>query len=228
MFARAALPLLACLSLAGPVRAQAPVNTPIAAPTVAQARQQAEVVLTDSLRAVNVTLDRLKNALGSVTVRKWKAPGDVRQTADGDVESMQRDLQNTLPQLVSTALASPSKMSPSFAVYRNVDALYDVLLRVSETAQLAGSSDARTLEDQRMSLEQSRTQLGAALLQATQAQDNEVVQLHTAATAPPAAAPKATNTVVDDGPQAKPKTTRRHRSTTTPAQPKVQPQQPQQ
>src|SRR5579859_1274165 len=126
---RTALAVLAPLSIALPLLAQAPA-TPMAAPSVAQARQQAGAVLADSLQQVSVTVDRLNRALGSVNVPKWKAPGDVRQTAEADVDSMQRDLSGTLPSLISAAQANTSKMSPAFAVYRNVDALYDVLLRV--------------------------------------------------------------------------------------------------
>jgi hypothetical protein len=212
---RTALAVLASLSLALPVAAQAPA-TPVAAPSVAQARQQAGAALADALQQVSVTVDRLNRALGSINVQKWKAPGDVRQTASADVDSMERDLSGTLPSLISAAQANTSKMSPAFAVYRNVDALYDVLLRVSETAQLAGSNDARILEQQRSDLEAARTQLGTALVQATQAQDNEVVQLHTAAAAAAPAAAPSSKTVVDDGPPAKPKSTRRTRKTTPP------------
>jgi hypothetical protein len=212
---RTALAVLASLSLALPVAAQAPA-TPMAAPSVAQARQQAGAALADALQQVSVTVDRLNRALASINIQKWKAPGDVRQTASADVDSMERDLSGTLPSLISAAQANTSKMSPAFAVYRNVDALYDVLLRVSETAQLAGSNDARILEQQRADLEAARTQLGAALVQATQAQDNEVVQLHTAAAAAAPAAAPSSKTVVDDGPPAKPKSTRRTRKPTPP------------
>ena len=215
---RAVLAVLASLSLVLPVCAQAPA-TQMAAPSVAQARQQADVVLGDSLQQLNVTVDRLNRTLPSINVAKWKAPGDVRQTASADADSMQRDVSGTLPALISAALANPAKISPAFTVYRNVDALYDVLLRVSETAQLAGSNDARILEDQRSSLEASRTQLGAALVQATQAQDNELTQLHTAAASAAAAAAPASKTVVDDGPPAKTKTPRRAHKTTPPPAP---------
>jgi len=104
-----------------------------------------------------------------------------------------------------------------FAVYRNVDALYDVLLRVSETAQLAGASaDGRALEEQRSALESSRTQLGAALLQSAQAQDAEVTQLRSTASTAAAAKPAA-KTVVDDGPAA-PKPVKRTRKPAPPPQ----------
>ena len=190
------------------------------APTPAQARAQAGIVLGDSLQQLNVTIDRLQRALASLTVAKWKAPGDMRQTTQSDIDSMQRDLGGTLPSLVSSAQAKPEDMSPVFAVYRNVDALYDVLLRVSETAQLAGSAnDGRMLEDQRATLEGARTQLGAALLQSSQAQDAELTQLRTSASAPsPAATP--TKTVVNDGPatHSKSSTKRTHKPSPPPPQ----------
>jgi hypothetical protein len=193
---------------------QAPVN-------LAQPRTQASLALGNSLQQVSIAIAHLRRALDSVNVSKWKAPGDVRQTSMSDIGSMQRDVEGTLPDLINTALGDPAKVSPAFAVYRNVDALYDVLLRVSETAQLAGASrDASVLEDQRAALEDSRTQLGAALLQSSQAQDAEVVRLRTApvVAAPP---PTATRTVIDDGPAAKPRTAKKrvHKPAPPPANP---------
>jgi hypothetical protein len=190
-----------------------------AAVNLAQPRTQASLALGNSLQQVNITIAHLRRTLDSVNVPKWKAPGDVRQTTISDIDSMQRDVQDTLPALINTALGDPAKISPSFAVYRNVDALYDVLLRVSETAQLAGASrDASLLEDQRAALEDSRTQLGAALLQSSQSQDAEVVRLRTApaVAAPP---PAATKTVVDDGPASKAKTAKKRVHKPAPATP---------
>ena len=191
---------------------------PQAAVNPAQPRNQASLALGNALQQVSIAAAHLRRALDSVNVPKWKAPGDVRQTTMSDVDSMQRDVADTLPNLINTALADPAKISPAFSVYRNVDALYDVLLRVSETAQLAGSNDARLLEDQRTALEDSRTQLGAALLQSAQVQDAEVVHLRsTAAAATPP--PPATKTVIDDGPSTKPKTTKKrvHKPAANPA-----------
>ena len=192
-----------------------------AAVNLAQPRTQASLALGNSLQQVSIAIAHLRRTLDAIYVPKWKAPGDVRQTTMSDIGSMQSDLADTLPGLINTALGDPAKISPSFAVYRNVDALYDVLLRVSETAQLAGASrDAGLLEDQRAALEDSRTQLGAALLQSSQAQDSEVVRLRTApvvATPPPA----ATKTVIDDGPASKAKTAKKrvHKPAPAPANP---------
>jgi hypothetical protein len=179
-----------------------------AAVNPAQPRTQASLAVGNALQQVSISAAHLRRSLDSINVPKWKAPGDVRQTTMSDVDSMQRDVAGTLPNLINTALGDPAKISPAFSVYRNVDALYDVLLRVSETAQLAGSNDARLLEEQRSALEESRTQLGTALLQSSQIQDAEVVHLRStaaAATPPPA----ATKTVVDDGPSTKPKSTKK-------------------
>jgi hypothetical protein len=196
------------------------------AANAAQPRNQASLALGNSLQQVNIAAAHLRRALDTINVPKWKAPGDVRQTTSDDVDSMQRDVTDTLPGLINTALADPAKVSPAFSVYRNVDALYDVLLRVSETAQLAGAShDAALLEDQRATLEDSRTKLGAALLQSAQAQDAEVVHLRATA-APAAPPPPPAKTVVDDGPAAaKPKSTKKR--THKPAPSNSQPSNPQ-
>ena len=91
---------------------------------------------------------------------------------------MQRDLNATLPGLVAQAEANPAALSPAFAVFRNLDALYDVLLRVTETAALAGSgSDAGNLEDARAGLEDGRAKLGTWLLQSIGAQDAQIARL---------------------------------------------------
>ena len=194
-----------------------------AAANPAQPRTQASLALGNGLQQVSIAIAHLRQTLDSVNVSKWKAPGDVRHTSQSDLYSMQRDVSDTLPGLINTALADPAKVSPAFTVYRNVDALYDVLLRVSETAQLAGSNDAQLLEDQRSALEDARTQLGAALLQSAQAQDTEVVHLRTMAVAPPPPAPAAKK-VVDDGPAAQPKTTKKRVHKPTPPPPTAQPQ----
>ena len=199
--------LVSALLFAPPLFAQA-VNP-------AQPRTQASLALGNALQQVSISIAHLRRALDGINVSKWKAPGDVRRETDGDVDSMQRDIAGTLPALINTALGDPAKISPAFAVYRNVDALYDVLLRVSETAQLAGSRDAAQLEEQRAMLENSRAQLGTALLQSSQAQDAEVVRLRTAVVtaAPP---PPPTKTVVDDGPATKSKSRKRtHKPTTS-------------
>jgi hypothetical protein len=87
-------------------------------------------------------------------------------------------------------------------VYRNVDALYDTLLRVVETADLAApSSEANALEAALSSLENARAQVGDAILSGAQVQQDQLIRLRTAIRAAEAAerAPVKTTVVSDYG-----------------------------
>jgi hypothetical protein len=150
-------------------------------------------------------LANVQTAIGTINIARWKASSDIRANSQQDVVSMQRDLSTTLPDLMAKAEAAsangPAALSPTFAVFRNIDALYDVLLRVSETAALTGtSSDANVLEEARAGLEDGRGKMGAWLLQAIGAQDAQVARPQPAVA--PAAGPAAPNKiVVEDGPE---------------------------
>ncbi len=104
-------------------------------------------------------LANVQNAISGLSISHWKAPSATRAATQQDVASMQRDLSATLPELMTQAEGASAALSPSFAVFRNIDALYDVLLRVTETAALAGSeSDASSLEEARAGLEDGQGQ----------------------------------------------------------------------
>jgi hypothetical protein len=159
------------------------------------------------IASLRPALANVQNAIANLNVGHWKAPSETRAAVQKDIGSMQRDLNATLPGLVAQAEANPTALSPAFAVFRNLDALYDVLLRVTETAALSGAgSDAGSLEDARAGLEDARGKLGTWLLQSISAQDAQVVHLQTALAARPPAAPAAApnKIVIDDGPE-KPK-----------------------
>ncbi|MGC2400812.1 MAG: hypothetical protein WA510_13555 [Acidobacteriaceae bacterium] len=158
------------------------------------------------LSTLRPALNKVQSVIGDLNIARWKVPGATRSAAEEDVASMQRDLGGTLPGLISQVESSgPAVLSPSFAVFRNVDALYDVLLRVTGTAALANApADASSLEEARAGLEDARGKLGGWLLQSMGSQDAEIARLK--ATPPaPVAAPQPTKTVIEDGP-ANPKT----------------------
>lgn len=148
-------------------------------------------------------LGQVSQAIVSLNISRWKAPGEVRSATQQNVDSIQRDLNNTLPGLLTTADAAPGTVSAVFPVYRNIDALYDVLLRVSETAMLAApENEANSINSALGKLESARSELGNAILTASKNNEDETVKLRTAiqqAVAAKAAEPPKT-TVVDDGP----------------------------
>lgn len=141
---------------------------------------QSPTIATEDLRSV---ADRLGTTISAINVSKWKAPGEVKGQAQADIASIQRNLKTTLPELLDQAHAAPTNVAPAFAVYRNLSALYDVLLRVAETATLAGpQQDGAVLEDQLQKVESARKALGASILDAATARDSEVLQLRTSST----------------------------------------------
>jgi hypothetical protein len=199
----ALLALLFSGAAAAEAQAAAPAPPPTAPPPNAFA-----------LTSLRPALSTVQTAIGGLGVAHWKASATTRSAILEDVASMQRDLNNTLPILMSQAEAKPADLAPSFAVFRNLDALYDVLLRVTETASLAGSgTDAASLEDARSSLEDGRAKLGTWLLQSIGAQDAQVARLQAPQPKPAAAPAPPTKIVVDDGPE----TPKPRKKKTTPA-----------
>jgi hypothetical protein len=190
--------IVAGLILAGlalPVAAQS-------APAQAVAASPSSAAPTEAMRSV---LGQVNEAVAGLNVSRWKAPGEVRGVTQRDIDSIQRDIGSTLPPLLDRANTPPASVAAYFAVYRNVDALYDVLLRVSETATLAGSQDdANTMQAALSSLEAARRSLGDAILSVADSHEQELVTLRATAAAQAAAAaaapPPEKKTVVEDGP----------------------------
>jgi hypothetical protein len=157
---------------------------------------------------VQPALDQIQQTLSNLNLSKWKTRDDVREATFQNISSIQRDIQGTLPGLLNQADAAPNTVEPAFALYRNLDALYDVLLRISNTASMvASSNDSASLSNALQSLESVRKSLGERILNISQLQEQTIVKLQTAAKAVPAAAPATASqgAVVDDGPQAPPK-----------------------
>ena len=159
-------------------------------------------------------LGLVRDTVSTLNIHRWKAPNEVKSAADGDVQSIQRDLAGTLAGLLQQSDAAPGSVPAAFAVYRNVDALYDTLLRVVLTANLAApDSDVTSLQAALTNLESARTALGESILNASQAQQTELVRVRTAlANAAAVRTTPTTTTVVDDGP-AKDSTVKRKRPT---------------
>ena len=146
----------------------------------------------------------------------------MRGATQQNVDSIQRDLNNTLPGLLATADATPGSVSAVFPVYRNIDALYDVLLRVSwQTAMLAApDNEASSINDALGKLESARSELGNSILNTAKNNEAEEVRLRASiqqAAAVQAATPPKT-TIVNDGPASPaPTTKRKKKPPTTPS-----------
>jgi hypothetical protein len=170
-----ALILAVALAPCAGYAAQASANgTPIQTASAA-APASASVATTSSL--LQPSLDELSQTVGALKMEKWKG-GSVRAEASTYVTSIQHDLQATLPPLLKEADADPSSMSKVLPVSRNIDALYDVLLRVVDGARVAAPADQVGQLAQAMTdLEKSRRALDDHLDAAAAAQEKRVVDL---------------------------------------------------
>ena len=150
------------------------------------------------------TLGELRSTIAGLRIAKWKAPGPVKDEALGNAGSIDRDLQNTLPGLLAQADPGHS-VANNFAVYRNLDALYEVLLRVSGTAELAApDEEAANVAHSLLTLDAARRSLAESILAASREQELALQQPRPQPVlAAPAPAPPPT-TVVADGPAAQP------------------------
>ena len=161
---------------------------------------------------INPAISTLQAALDDIRLEKWKTSSTVRDDTENNIASVHRDLEVTLPPLLATADAAPNSVAQVLPAFRNIEALYNVLLRVSAVGRLAAPpQQSATLEQAMSSLESSRRALGDQIQSAALNQDSQIQTLQTSlrAVPPPAPAPMPCQPASQPAkrkPRAKPKT----------------------
>lgn len=131
-------------------------------------------------------LDTVQQTVGTLRVDKWKCSPAVRDETEANLNSIRNDLATTLPPLLATADGAPASLVSVLPAFRNVDALYDVLLRITETSQICGprqQSDA--LQQAMTGLESSRRTLGDRMQASAAAQEQKLADAQAALRARP-------------------------------------------
>lgn len=148
------------------------------APAPAQPAPAMDVQLSNLLTQLERASLDANGALGRIRVDKWKTNSDQKQQAQANIQSLQRNLSYAIPELTSKIRQAPQDLSANFKLYRNLNALYDVLLNVAESAGAFGPKDQYdTLAQPVSSLDQVRHDLGDRLDQLTAANQSELNQL---------------------------------------------------
>jgi hypothetical protein len=202
-----------------------------------------------SVSQLNLLLSQLEQLaqatqvdLAKLRIEKWKTDSNTKRGSSADVESLQRNLQMALPEIIAQLRASPENVGATFKLYRNLDALFDVLGPVVESAGAFGYKDEfQSVQNDLSAIERSRRELAERMETLTTAKEAELTQLRTqvrdlqAAAAPAPVAPK--KVVVDDTeppkkvvkkktvpkpPKPSPSTTTQQPSATTSSQPPAQ------
>jgi len=126
------------------------------------------------------SLDALGQTIGGLQLEKWKK-GPVREEAAANISSIQRDLESTLPSLLAAADQVPGAMSKTLPVSRNVAALYDVLLRVVDSARMVAPGDQFSqLQDAMTGLEKARHGLDDQMQDRSTTQEKQIGDLQVA------------------------------------------------
>lgn len=125
------------------------------------------------------SLDTVHQTLQALRLDKWKK-GSVRDEANGNINSIQRDLSANLPPLLQGADAAPGAVSKLLPLSTHVDALYDVLLRVVEASRVAAPDDqAAQLQQALLKLSDARLTLDDRIRGSADSLEKQVIDLRT-------------------------------------------------
>ena len=164
--------------------------------------------LNSILAQVRDVAQSIDGDLAKTRVDKWKADAATKREAQANVESIRRNVQSALPEIITQLNNTPEDMAASFKLYRNLDALYDVFGPVAESAGAFGSKDEfQNLSNDLNALQSARHALGDRMQNLAAAKESELTrlrnQVRTLQAATPPEPPK--KVVVDDTePQKKP------------------------
>jgi hypothetical protein len=166
-----------------------------------------------SVSELNAILGPLEQAsqatqadLTKLRIDKWKMDSSYKKQVLGNTDSVKRNLGNALPEIMTQLRNSPEDLSATFKLYRNLDALYDVLGNITESAGAFGSKDEfQALSNDLNAIERNRRSLAERLETLTASKESELAQLRnqlkTLQAAPP---PPPKKIVVDDNEPKKP------------------------
>ncbi|MGB9104428.1 MAG: hypothetical protein WCC59_06710 [Terriglobales bacterium] len=202
----AVVPLLAiAISLGAAAQVSSPPprstnRTPVAAPPTNPQPATAPDAIA-SLGQLNQVTENTRVDLARLRVDKWKADAASKRQAEANAESVQRNLAAALPAIMQQVRANPGSVGATFKLYRNLNALYDVMSSLTESAGAFGSKEEyQALASDTSNLDTLRRSLADRVETMATFRDNEVAQLQArarqAAAAAPAAPPK--KIVVDD------------------------------
>jgi len=182
------------------------------------------------LNQVEQTAQSAQVDLARLRIDKWKTDSNSKRQAQSNVEALSRNLKTALPEVITQLRNSPEDLSATFKLYRNLDALYDVLGSVVESSGAFGSRDEyKSLAADMDTFEKARRDLAERTEKLTVAKEAELSRLRAQLKAAEAAVPPK-KIVVDDAepPPKKPVKKKAPPKTKPPNQPPPQaPQDPQ-
>jgi hypothetical protein len=186
------------------------------------------------LSQLDTTSKAAQADLTKLRIERWKTDSSYKKQTITNIDSIQRNLQSALPEIMTQLRNAPEDLPASFRLYRNLDALYDVLGSVAESAGAFGpKDDFQALSNDLNTFEGTRKALAERIETLASAKESEIARLRTDLKAAQAAIPVAPpkKVVVDDTeppkkpPVKKKPVPKKPATTTTPAPGQTPPQQ---
>ena len=212
---------LTCVAVALAQSGPAPIASPANGGQGQPVSYASVTQLNGILSQIEATSKNTQADLSKLRIERWKADGSYKKQALGNVDSIQRNLQGALPEIISQLRNAAEDLPATFKLYRNLDALYDVLGSVAEGAGAFGSKDdLQSLSNDLSGFEGTRKQLAERIENLSSSKEAELTrlraQLKTLQTQVEAAPPK--KIVVDDTePPKKPAAKKKATTTKKPA-----------
>jgi len=179
--------------------------------------------LNQLLNTLQQTSQAMQDDLSHLRIEKWKTDSGTKHQTESDVQSVQRNLQSALPGMLNDLKNSPESTPVTFRVYRNLDALYDVMNSLVESAGAFGSKDEfQSLNKELGSLEESRRAFANRMDKIANAKETEIGQLRAALQTARAEIPPKKTVVDDTQPPTTKKPAKRKKPATVPKPPDSQ------
>ena len=143
----------------------------------------------------------LNTDLSKLRIEKWKADSSAKQQAMENATSIQRNITAALPELVGAVRSAPQSLAANFKLYRNVNALYDVVANLAESTGAFGRREEYAdISPHVAALDDLRRSYADSLLQMAANADNTIIaaQRAQAAAAAAAQAPPPKKVIVED------------------------------
>lgn len=172
-----------------------------------------------NLAKLDQVIESARVDLARLRVDKWKTDAATKRQAEANADSIQRNMTTALPGIVQQVRANPGSVGATFKLYRNLNALYDVMSSLTESVGAFGSKDDyQALGTDTANLDTFRRALADQVEMMATARDTEVAQLQARArqAAATAAATPSKKVVIDDNePEKKPAKKTTKKKTTT-------------
>jgi hypothetical protein len=156
--------------------------------------------ISDSLRPA---LEQVGHSVSQIQIDHWKVSKSWKDQLQSDADSITNDLSHQLPELLQQAQATPTALDAQLRLMQNVDALYDVLVRLTLAADMTDKETHAALLDSALQrLEAARKTATAALVSAAAQQHQQLTQLQAQVaaiqTTPSVSGPHGKTIVVDN------------------------------